>query len=212
MTARGLFITVEGGDGTGKSTLISGLKSAFDQKGQPVRITREPGGTGLAEAVRSLVLMPQESGSWSALSQTLLVYAARRDHLEKLILPAVDAGEVVICDRFADSTRVYQGLSGADQASIDALDALVVGNNQPDLTLVLDGPVEDLFARRQTRGVSDVFEAKSLDFHKKVRQAYLDIAKRFAGRCRVLDAMAPPEDVLAQAIEHIEEARARHER
>jgi dTMP kinase len=209
MMARGQFITVEGGEGTGKSTLIASLEDALISRGLPVVVTREPGGTVLAEAVRALVLSPPDSEQWSALSQTLLVFAARNDHLEKLIRPALGRGEWVISDRFVDSTRVYQRLSGAEASTITALDALVVGDTQPDLTLVLDGPVDRLLQRRENRGVSDVFETQTTDFHEKVREAYLEIARHEPDRCRVIDAMADPETVLADSLRVLEEQLAR---
>ena len=205
MTPRGRFITVEGGEGTGKSTLIAGLETHLLDDGIAVTVTREPGGTQLAEAVRALVLSPPGGHRWSALSEALLVYAARRDHLENIIMPALEAGEWVICDRFADSTRVYQGLGGLDQDSIDALDKLVVGASQPDRTLILDGPVQDLLSRRRDRGMSDVFESMPIEFHEKVREAFLDIASRNPERCRVIDAMQAPEDVLKAALSKLHE-------
>lgn len=205
MTPRGRFITVEGGEGTGKSTLIAGLETHLLDDGIAVTVTREPGGTQLAEAVRALVLSPPGGHRWSALSEALLVYAARRDHLENIIIPALEAGEWVICDRFADSTRVYQGLGGLDQDSIDALDKLVVGASQPDRTLILDGPVQDLLSRRRDRGMSDVFESMPIEFHEKVREAFLDIASRNPERCRVIDAMQAPDDVLEAALSKLHE-------
>ena len=205
MTPRGRFITVEGGEGTGKSTLIAGLETHLLDDGIAVTVTREPGGTQLAEAVRALVLSPPGGHRWSALSEALLVYAARRDHLENIIMPALEAGEWVICDRFADSTRVYQGLGGLDEDSIDALDKLVVGASQPDRTLILDGPVQDLLSRRRDRGMSDVFESMPIEFHEKVREAFLDIASRNPERCRVIDAMQAPDDVLKAALSKLHE-------
>lgn len=206
MIRPGKFITVEGGEGTGKSTLIAGLETHLLDRGQPVVVTREPGGTPLAEAVRSLVLSPPGEERWSALSEALLVFGARLNHLEKLILPALEAGEWIISDRFADSTRVYQGLGGLSTEDFETLDRLVVGKAQPDLTLVLDGPVTDLVARRKQRGGSDVFESMPLSFHEKVRQFYLDIAAANPDRCRVIDAMQSPEEVLKQTLRTLDEA------
>lgn len=206
MSRRGRFITIEGGEGTGKSTLIAGLETHFLESGQPVTVTREPGGTPLAETLRGLVLSPPSDTRWSAMSEALLVYAARRDHLEKLIEPALAEGQNVICDRFADSTRVYQRLGGLAPAVIEMLDDLVVGEQQPDLTLVLDGPVEELMARRKARGGSDVFEAMPLDFHKDVRQGFLDLAAAHPDRCKVIDATQPEAAVLSDALKAIEDA------
>ncbi len=210
MKPRGCFITIEGGDGTGKSTLVAGLEARFREMGRKVHVTREPGGTDLAEEVRRLVLTPPHGSSWSGLGQTLLVYGARRDHLEKLIIPALEAGDIVISDRFSDSTRVYQGLGGVDRATIDALDLIVVGSTQPDLTLILDGPVSELLARREGRGVSDVFEAQSLDYHEKVRSAYLDIARSNPDRCKLLDALMPPDEIIGQAMSLVDRVLAHH--
>ncbi|MCZ4297728.1 dTMP kinase [Henriciella marina] len=205
MSRRGRFITIEGGEGTGKSTLIAGLENHFLDHGQRVTVTREPGGTPLAETLRGLVLSPPSDARWSAMSEALLVYAARRDHLEKLIEPALAEGQNVICDRFADSTRVYQRLGGLAPAIIEMLDDLVVAEHQPDLTLVLDGPVEELMARRKARGGSDVFEAMPLEFHMDVRQGFLDLAAAHPERCRVMDATQSPAAVLADALRAIED-------
>ncbi len=201
--ARGRFITLEGGEGAGKSTLISALSTALEDKGLECLVTREPGGTPLAEAIRDLALSAPGGADWQPLSRALLMNAARQDHLEALIKPALDGGAWVLCDRFADSTRVYQGLEGLGAGIIQKLEDLVVGQDQPDLTLILDAAPVDLLSRREQRGTSDVFESKDIDFHNSVRAAFLAIAEAEAERCVVLDALQSPEDVLKAALEAI---------
>lgn len=197
---RGRFITIEGGEGSGKSTLIKGLQDAFAEAGIPLAVTREPGGTPLAEAVRQLVLHPPEGNEWSPLAEALLMNAARADHIEQKINPALDAGTWVVCDRFADSTRVYQGLGGVSKTALDAMEAEVTKTARPDLTLILDGPVDQLLARRTQRGTSDVFERRPAAFHEAVRKAFLDIAHANEDRCLVLNALASPEDLVSDAM------------
>ncbi|WP_084419127.1 dTMP kinase [Henriciella litoralis] len=200
MTARGRFITIEGGEGTGKSTLIEALAQHLRSQGLSVVVTREPGGTPLAEKARELVLSTSEDDSWSGLAQTLLVSAARADHIEKRIEPALSAGSWVLCDRFADSTRVYQRLSGASPADIETITALAVADTGPDLTLLLDGPVKDLLGRRESRGVSDTFESRPISFHEDVRKEFLALAAGEPDRFVILDAMKSPDEVLGDAI------------
>lgn len=197
---RGRFITIEGGEGSGKSTLIQGLQDAFTEAGIPHDVTREPGGTPLAESVRQLVLHPPEGNEWSPLAAALLMNAARADHIDRKILPALEAGTWIICDRFADSTRVYQGLGGVSETALGAMESEVTKAARPDLTLILDGPVDQLLDRREQRGTSDVFERRPADFHEAVRQAFLDIAKANADRCVVLNALASPADLVSDAM------------
>jgi len=153
--ARGVFITFEGGEGAGKSTQIAHLGERLRAAGRDVVTTREPGGSPGAEAIRAL-LVTGAADRWSPVSETLLMYAARRDHIERVIAPALARGAVVLCDRFADSTRAYQGAAGGAPAElIAALEAAVLGEAQPDLTLVLDLPVEAGLARAAARGPPD---------------------------------------------------------
>lgn len=201
----GRFITLEGGEGTGKSTLIAGLKRALSDRGLDVVVTREPGGTMLAEAVRGLALNPPEGEAWSPLAHALLMNTAREDHLKHLIRPALARGTWVICDRFADSTRAYQSIDGVDLDKLLAIEAIVVGETRPDLTLILDAAPEALADRRQKRNVSDVFELKDLAFHEKVRAAFLAIAEAEPERCKVLDALQSPEHVLTTALAAIDQ-------
>ncbi|MEM1389476.1 MAG: dTMP kinase [Pseudomonadota bacterium] len=196
MTIAGKFITIEGGEGTGKSTLIAGLKTELSAHGMKVLTTREPGGTLLAEEVRELALKNRVDGQFSPLAMALLMHTARDDLLERQIRPALRAGYWVICDRFADSTRVYQGIDGVSETMLDALEKGVVADTIPDLTLILDGAPEDLLKRRASRGVDDVFEARDGDFHQEVRQRFLTIARDNPQRCVVIDALSEASDVL----------------
>jgi dTMP kinase len=201
----GLFITLEGGEGAGKSTLITGLAARLRDVGHEVVLTREPGGTEGAETIRAL-LVTGDAGRWTALSELCLFYAARQDHLERLIRPALAAGKIVICDRFADSTRAYQGQAGgAGREAVETLDALIVGATQPDVTLILDIDPEIGLARAVARrGHEDRFEGKALAFHQALRASYLEIAANEPKRCAVLDATQGPQDLLETAWNVIE--------
>lgn len=208
MNGPGRFITLEGGEGTGKSTLIAGLRAALEARGIEVLVTREPGGTPLAEAVRSLALTPPEGESWSPLAHALLMNTAREDHLVKKIRPALAAGTWVISDRFADSTRAYQSIDGVGLETLLAIEAAIVGETRPDLTLILDAAPEALAERRRIRDVTDVFEAKAAAFHAQVRAAFLAIAEAEPERCVIIDALGPPEEVLARALSALEQRLA----
>ncbi|NQY97816.1 MAG: dTMP kinase [Henriciella sp.] len=205
MTGPERFITLEGGEGTGKSTLIAGLQRVLSERGAEIVVTREPGGTVLAEAVRALALNPPDDESWSPLAHALLMNTAREDHLKNLIRPALARGAWVICDRFADSTRAYQSIDGVALEQLLAIEAIVVGETRPDLTLILDAAPDALAERRRQRNVSDVFEQKDLSFHEQVRVAFLDIADNEPDRCVVLDALQSPEDVLNAALSAIDQ-------
>lgn len=197
---KGIFITLEGGEGTGKSTLIANLAKRLVELGHPPVLTREPGGTPLAEAVRALALFPPQDESWSPLAQALLMNAARADHLEKNIIPSLEAGQWVLCDRFADSTRAYQSIDGVSQAALLEIEHTVVADAAPDITFVLDADPSLLIERRVQRGGSDAFEAKPLEFHEKVRAAFLMIAEYEPDRCVILDALQAPGALANQAI------------
>lgn len=205
MTLTGRFITIEGGEGTGKSTLIAGLSNALRQRGLNVLTTREPGGTPLAEEVRELALKKREGQGWSPVAMALMMNAARDDHLNRQIRPALRAGHWILCDRFADSTRVYQGIDGVSDRLLKALEAGVVADTQPDLTLILDGAPDDLLTRRSHRGISDVFEERDLAFHENVRSRFLEIAEQEFERCSVLNALNTPDAVLASALAALQE-------
>lgn len=197
---RGYFITLEGGEGAGKSTQAALLAAAIKVRGRVVVQTREPGGSTGAEEIRAL-LVNGEADRWSPIAETLLIYAARRDHVERLIAPALDRGEVVICDRYADSTRAYQGAAGgAPCALIAALETMVLGEVRPDLTLMFDLPPAVGLARAVARaGGEGRFETKDLAFHGQLRAAFLAIAADEPDRCVLIDALPAPE-IVAQAV------------
>jgi dTMP kinase len=194
--ARGKFITLEGGEGAGTSTQQNRLVARLSELGLHVVATREPGGSEGAEAIREL-LVNGPPDKWSATTEVLLMNAARRDHLERRIRPALERGAWVVCDRFSDSTRAYQGAGGdADPMLIDLVERAVVGDTRPDLTLILDLPVEDGLRRAAGRGGGEArFEAKGTEFHQRLRQGFLDIAAAEPERCVVLDATAEPDQV-----------------
>ena len=197
----GRFITLEGGEGTGKSTLARALAARLADSSIEAILTREPGGTPLAEAARALLLHPPEGETWPALSEALLFNAARRDHIKKRIRPALEAGKWIICDRFADSTRVYQSIEGGVSAEVlRMIEREVLGPTVPDLTLVLDVPIDVARARRAGRaGTLDSFERRPERFHEAVREAFLDIARAEPERCRLIDASGSPDEVAAAA-------------
>ncbi len=202
----GKLITLEGIEGAGKSTLAQFVSAWLGRHGITVRLTREPGGTALAERVRQIVL---ERGAEpvSPITETLLMFAARALHVQNLIRPTLARGEWVVCDRFTDATRAYQGSGrGVDAALIDALALAVHGDLQPDCTLLLDLPVRAGLARARTRpgATADRFEAESLGFFEKVRAGYLALARREPQRFRIIDAAAP----LAEVEQRIAEALA----
>jgi dTMP kinase len=191
----GLFITLEGGEGCGKSTQLALLSQALALAGIGHITTREPGGSPGAEAIRELVVNG-ERDRWDAQTETLLFYAARLDHVNRLIRPALARGEHVLCDRFADSTRVYQGAGkGVAAAFIEQLHQLTLDSFAPSLTLILDLPPEQGLARAQARGGAARFEAMGLSFHQKVREEFLAIAAREPQRCYVVDAGGEPQTI-----------------
>ncbi|HEY2835363.1 MAG TPA: dTMP kinase [Rhizomicrobium sp.] len=196
----GRFITLEGGEGGGKSTQTKRLAKALEARGLSVLVTREPGGSPGAEDIRGL-LVNGAPGRWDALTETLLVYAARADHVGRTIGPALLADKWVICDRFTDSTYAYQGAGrGLARETIRRIDAIVLDDFKPELTLVLDLDVEAGLKRATSRGGTESrFENFDRDFHERLRQAFLDIAKRNPDRCVVIDA-AQAEEAVAAAI------------
>jgi dTMP kinase len=173
-----------------------------------VVLTREPGGSPGAEAIRSLVL-EGDPDRWSAETEILLFTAARRDHMEKLIDPALAAGQVVVCDRFADSTRLYQGITRGDlRATVDALHALMIGR-EPDLTFVIDmDPETGLSRARGRQGTEERFEDFGIDLQRRMRAGFLDLAREFAGRCRVIDGNRPEPEIAAEILAIAEAALA----
>lgn len=202
----GVFITLEGGEGAGKSTQIARLRDWWRDRGRTVLVTRQPGGTPLAEKIRDLVL--HERGEpVDDLTELLLLFAARAQFLAERVRPALARGEVVLCDRFTDSTWAYQGAGrGMDPVQIGALERLVHGDLQPDLTLLLDLPVAEGMARASDRSAADRIEGEGHAFFERVRQAFLDRAGDDPARWAVVDAGASPDGVWA-AIESVLEAR-----
>jgi len=195
-----VFLTFEGGEGAGKSTQAALLAAALERQGRRVLVTREPGGTPFAEAVRAAVLDPRH-GDLGAMTQALAHWAARLDHWENTIAPALAKGTWVLCDRFADSTLAYQGYGlGVDREHLAALHRLALGTVRPDLTLILDLPVEEGLARARQRGRTDRYEAMDHGFHERLRAGFLAIARAEPDRCVVLDGAAAPERVHAKVM------------
>lgn len=200
---KGLFITLEGGEGSGKSTQIRRLSAALADAGHQVVITREPGGTPEAEKIRNL-LVQRDGGAWTPITECLLLFAARVMHVETLIKPALAAGKIVISDRFTDSTRAYQAFGhGLDRKIIEDMNTLTLGDFKPDMTFILDVDVETGLARagnRLTRDASseDRYEKIGGGFHERLRQGYLTIATSEPERCHVIDASQSLDQVSAE--------------
>jgi len=191
----GLFITLEGPEGAGKSTNRDFIASRLRERGVEVLLTREPGGTPLAERIRELLLAPSDE-SMAVDTELLLMFAARAQHLDRVIRPALEAGQVVLCDRFTDATYAYQGGGrGVSMARIAELERFVQGSLRPDLTLVFDLPVEVGLQRAAARGRLDRFEQEDRSFFDAVRQTYLERAAQAPERYRVIDAAKPLADV-----------------
>jgi dTMP kinase len=202
---RGRFITLEGGEGVGKSTNLAFLEQTLRQQGLPVVVTREPGGTSTAERIRSL-LLDRDLGSLALEAELLLVFAARADHLKQVIYPSLEQGSWVLCDRFTDATYAYQGGGrGMNPSRIEYLELWIQQGFQPDLTLLFDAPVDLGMSRVVQRGERDRFEVEQMDFFERIRQAYLDRAERNPGRIRVIDAGRPIEEVKADVLRIVRE-------
>lgn len=208
----GVFVTFEGGEGAGKSTQVQRLAATLRARtGRQVVTTREPGGTTRAEEIRA-ALLSGIAKPYGPFAEALLFCAARIDHLDRLIRPALAQGAVVLCDRFSDSTRAYQGAAGGlDAPTLAALERVVVGETGPDLTLILDLSPETGLARARVRrgaesGEADRFEAEALDFHARLREAFLAIARAEPARCVIVDAAQEP-DVVEAAIDRAVAAR-----
>lgn len=205
---KSLFITLEGGEGTGKTTQINRLADALTREDYKVITTREPGGTPEGENIRSLLVRDSEA-RWTPLAEVLLVLAARAMHVELVVRPALEAGKVVLCDRFSDSTLAYQGYGrGLDPKVIEILSRDVLGDLQPDLTFILDLPPEIGLSRSTKRlarestsseGTEDRFEKLDTAFHEKVRAGFLSIAMTQKERCIVIDATRSVDEI-ARAI------------
>jgi dTMP kinase len=200
---RGRFISVEGIEGAGKSTQMGAIRDFLTATGRRVVVTREPGGTPLSEAVRELLLDPDNRGM-STDAELLLVFAARAEHLHKVIVPALDAGDWVLSDRFTDATFAYQGGGrGAEAARIGALEQWVQGDLRPDLTLLLDLSVEAGMARIAGRGQADRFEREDQAFFERIRATYLQRAAAEPLRFRRIDASAPVEAVSREVLDAV---------
>ena len=202
---RGKFITFEGGEGAGKSTQVVRLGDALEGRGVTVVRTREPGGTPAAERIRDLLLDPQ-GYDWQPMTEALLHFAARREHLSTTIEPALERGDWVISDRFADSTMAYQGHGlGLGRDAIGKLYDISIGAFRPDLTVILDLSAEDGMARARARGAGlDRYESMDLDFHRRLREGFLEIAQREPDRCVVIDANGDVDSVRRDILNVVE--------
>lgn len=207
--AKGIFITLEGGEGAGKSTQVAKLKEWIEKREHKCIATREPGGAPGAEMVRKLLVEgPVER--WDGVTEALLHFAARREHLRTTVLPAIESGTWVVSDRFADSTMAYQGYGhGADRTMLGTLYDIAVGDFRPDLTLILDLPVDVGLKRAAARrGTETRYESLPVDFHERVRAGFLDIAQADPERCVVIDATTGIDEIagaIADAVsKHLE--------
>ena len=205
--ATGLFITLEGGEGAGKSVQVAALARCLESSGRTVRYTREPGGTALGERLRDIALGLASDGEGpelDPLSETLLFIAARAELVASVIAPALSRGEIVVCDRFADSTLAYQGFGrGIALDTIERLNEVATGGLRPRLTVLLDLPAADGLARAGVGG-GDRFERETLDFHERVRAGYRTLAEREPERWLVIDASQPSETVTEQIWRRLE--------
>lgn len=202
---RGRFITFEGGEGGGKSTQARQLAACLERAGREIVLTREPGGSPGAEEIRAL-LVHGDTRRWDALTEAMLHFAARRDHVTKVVEPGLNRGTWVISDRFADSTLAYQGYGhGLGRAVIDDLYRLCVGDLAPDLTIILDLPVDIGLARAATRGGGDRYERMDPAFHERLRAGFLEIARLEPARCVIIDATQPEDRVHAMVVEAVGE-------
>ncbi len=195
--SRACFITLEGLEGAGKTSRLADLKAFLERRGKNVLTTREPGGTALGEQLRQLLLAPTQE-PMAPLTELLLMFAARSEHVFDLILPALEAGRWVLCDRYVDASFAYQGGGrGLGEAPVAALEALLPPRARPDLTLLLDLPVQIGLARARGRSAADRFEQETVAFHQRVREAYLARARQYPQRYCIIDAAAGPEQVQA---------------
>lgn len=210
MERQSLFISFEGGEGSGKTTQINKLAENLTNNGQKVITTREPGGTPEGEKAREL-LVQRDAGDWTPMAECLMMFAARVQHAQKIIVPALETNKVVITDRFVDSTMAYQGYGrGVDLAFIEQLTTLSLGNLKPDITFILDIDPEEGLARSERRmaeqalGVEqteDRFEKMDIEFHRKIRQGFLEIAKKDPGRCHLIDATLDAKTITEKLVQ-----------
>ena len=197
-SARGLFITVEGVEGAGKSTQLAFIEDFLRSADIPLTVTREPGGTPLAEEIRHLLLTPRDDGM-AEHTELLLMFAARAEHLQRKILPALEQGTWVLCDRFTDATYAYQGGGRQlDKSMITSLEGLVQGTHRPDMTIYLDLPVEVGLERARNRGELDRFEREGTEFFQRVRDAYLERAGQLPEIYQLIDASQDIDSVKHQ--------------
>ncbi|TDL60938.1 dTMP kinase [Paenibacillus amylolyticus] len=206
MQGRGKFITLEGGEGSGKTTMIGRIGSYFEERGIPYVVTREPGGIEIAEKIRSIILDPLHT-AMDARTEALLYAAARSQHLAEKVEPALRAGKAVICDRFVDSSLVYQGYArGLGIENVWAINRFAIGDLMPDVTLYLDIEPEVGLARIDAHDGREVnrLDLENLEFHRKVREGYFLLKEQFTERIRVIDASMKQEDVLAAMILSLE--------
>jgi dTMP kinase len=210
----GLFITLEGGEGAGKSTQAKRLKAALESQGREVILTREPGGTIEAEKIRDL-LVQRDGGQWTPMAECLLFFAARQMHVETLIKPALADGKIVICDRFTDSTIAYQGYGhGFDITTIRQIEIITLGGFKPHLTFLLDLPVDVGLSRSLKQknvaagkeNTEDRFEKLNREFHERLRQGFIEIARADISRCTIIDATQSADDVFDILINRISHA------
>lgn len=210
---KGVFITLEGGEGTGKSTQVKMLGAALAAAGLNAVMTREPGGTDQAERIRNL-LIQRDAGNFDPLTEAMLMMSARREHLVNKIWPSMEQGKWVVSDRFVDSTRAFQGYGmGLDQALIDRIYAMIAGDFQPDLTFMFDIDAEKGLSRSlkqlavtadKNESTEDRYERMGVPFHNRLRQGFLEIAKRFPDRCVIIDAAQDIATIHGQILKTIE--------
>lgn len=196
---RGKLITIEGTEGAGKSTALAFIQTYLETHHRPVTMTREPGGTKIGEAIRNILLHTPKQEALTPEAELLLMFAARAQHIKQVVMPALQAGQWVVSDRYVDASYAYQGGGRLlDERTISFLDHWVVGDHQPDLTLLFDLPVEVGLARAEARGEGkDRIEQEKIDFFERVRQAYLARAKAMPERIKIIDATQSPEAVQA---------------
>ena len=201
---RGKFITVEGGEGAGKTSNLAFIRETLESAGKRVVFTREPGGTPLGEEIRDLLLGHKHTGMADD-TELLLMFAARSEHLKQKILPALEQGHWVLCDRFTDASYAYQGAGrGIDRRRIATLETFVQGRMRPDLTLLLDLPIEVGLQRAGNRSEPDRFESETQLFFERVREGYLEIARREPDRVKVIDATPSLQQVQRQLLTVLE--------
>ena len=195
----GFFITFEGGEGVGKTTQIKHLEKTLRDKGHDVIVTREPGGTPAAEEIRSLLSHKEHGGTWSPEAEVLLLFAARAMHIKEVIAPALKAGKVILCDRYIDSTRVYQGhLQKLDMDFIHALENKIVGDYIPDLTFIMDLEASKAMARVKERGAQDHYDRGDEAFYTELHEGFQKIAEENPKRCVMIDASRNEEEIAAE--------------